>query len=439
MGEIMEKFEIEVVRTNSQIIFANYEAVRKWISDGVAEFESKEYKSLDETVKDRETLEIVKSKLKLVQEELRSPYAKADKQLEDLLKLVQKPLSAINKFEKELKQSAKKQQILSFAEGMLRNMGDYSNKIISSKAFFDEEWLKATYTDKKWKDAVSKKITSIVKDITSILRTDSERKVDLLAVYYETLSMDSIKNFMNNISSEISSIKEIEDEDKIVGYKVIKVYGTSSQMSQIFDQLELMEINFEEIEDGMPKNQEELLEPLFDSFVAFDIEHSGTYGAAYGDGPAEITEIGAIKVLNGKIVDQIDLLMNPGRKITKRNEQLTGITNEMVKDEPPVSVRIKEFKDFVGDMVLVGHNIKTVDLPFINLAGKKNGISFENSFFDTYFYAKKYKESENWENVKLEYLAGHFGINDPGHHRADNDARVNVEVYFKLKDLNNNR
>ena len=55
--------------------------------------------------------------------------------------------------------------------------------------------------------------------------------------------------------------------------------------------------------------------------------------------------------------------------------------------------------------------------------------------FDTYLYAKKFKEANKWDNVKLEYLAGQFGIEDPGHHRADNDARVNVDVYFKLKEL----
>lgn len=435
MVNIMERFEVEVVQKESEIVFANYEAVKKWISDGVAEFEGKEYTNPDEASKDREVLETVKNKLKAVQEELRSPYAKADKQLDDLLKIIQKPLSVINKYEKELKQNAKKQQIMSFAEGVLAGIENNSDKIISSKAFFDDDWLKATYTDKKWKDAVTEKIASISRDLTSISRTAGEKKAEMLAVYYETLSMDSIKNFVNNISSETSDIKEAEDTDKVIGHKVIKVYGTSSQMSQIFDELELMGIDFEEIEDGMPKEQEELLEPSFDSFVAFDIEHSGTYGAAYGDGPAEITEIGAVKVVNGKAVDQIDLLMNPGRKITKRNEQLTRITNEMVENEPPVSVRIKEFKDFVGDMILVGHNIKSVDLPFINLAGKKNGIAFENQFFDTCIYAKKFKEAKSWDNVKLEYLAGQFGIEDPGHHRADNDAKVNVDVYFKLKEL----
>lgn len=431
----MERFDVEVIKKDGQIVFNNYQAVRKWIEDGVAEFEGKKYCNPEEAQCDKEILETVKVKLKSVQEELRSPYAVADKQIEDLLKIIQKPLSVINKFEKELKQNAKKQTIMSYAEGVLAGLGEYSDKIISSKSFFDENWLKSEYTDKKWKDAVSEKVVSISKDITSIIRAGGDQKQSLLAVYYETLSMDSVKNFLGNVVEETSEVKELDDHDKVVGYKVIKVHGTSSQMTQLFDELELMGLEYVEVEDGMPKQQEELTEPTFDSFVAFDIEHSGTNGSAYGDGPAEITEIGAVKVINGKVVAQIDLLMNPGRKITKRNEQLTRITNEMVENEPPVSVRIKEFKEFVGDMILVGHNIKNVDLPFVNRAGKKNGIAFENPFFDTYTYAKKFEEVNNWDNVKLEYLAGQFGIEDPGHHRADNDARVNVDVYFKLKEL----
>ena len=180
----MEKFEVEVVQKESEIVFANYEAVKKWISDGVAEFEGKEYTNPDEASKDREVLETVKNKLKAVQEELRSPYAKADKQLDDLLKIIQKPLSVINKYEKELKQNAKKQQIMSFAEGVLAGIGNNSDKIISSKAFFDDDWLKATYTDKKWKDAVTEKIASISRDLSSIARTAGENKAELLAVYY---------------------------------------------------------------------------------------------------------------------------------------------------------------------------------------------------------------------------------------------------------------
>lgn len=432
----MKKFEIEVIKKNNQLVFSNFDSVKKWIEDGIEEYRGKTYINIDEASKDKEVLESVKEKIETVKKEVKKPYADVEKQLDSLLKIIKEPISDINKFEKELKQKALKEKIMSYAEGVATSLGGNAEKVLNSNSFFEDQWLLTSkFPEKKWKEAINEKIVEISKDINTISRTGGDKANSLLAVYFETLSMDSVKNFVKNVSDDIEIGKEIDEIDKVVGFNIIKIYGTSSQMSQIFDELELLGIDFEILEEGMPKEQKELYEPSFDSFVAFDIEHSGTYGVAYGDGPAEITEIGAVKVINGKVVDQIDLLMNPGRKITKRNEKLTRITNEMVKNEPPVSVRIKEFKDFIGDMVLVGHNIKTVDLPFINLAGKKNGIAFENPFFDTYTYAKKFKEEKGWDNVKLEYLAGQFGIEDPGHHRADNDAKVNVDVYFKLKDL----
>ena len=62
------------------------------------------------------------------------------------------------------------------------------------------------------------------------------------------------------------------------------------------------------------------------------------------------------------------------------------------------------------------------------------GSSFQTSIFDTYLYAKKFKEVKGWENIKLEYLAGQYGIKDESHHRTCNDAEVNAAVCFKLKE-----
>ena len=185
----------------------------------------------------------------------------------------------------------------------------------------------------------------------------------------------------------------------------------------------------------MPGNLEELTVPVFDSFVAFDIETSGTFGAAKGDAPSEITEIGAVKVENGEIVSRFTSLCNPGRKITPIATKVTHITDAMVASEPPVDVVIRLFAEFVGDSILVGHNIKSSDLHYITTAANRAGVAFENQFFDTYLYAKTLKEQQNWENVKLEYLSKVFGITQNEAHRAWCDAEANVDVYFKLKEL----
>jgi len=183
----------------------------------------------------------------------------------------------------------------------------------------------------------------------------------------------------------------------------------------------------------MPAAMTELTEPNFDSFVAFDIETTGTYGADNGDDPAEITEIGAVKVVNGQIVARFSELANPGREIVPSIARLTHITNEMVWNKPTIDEVIRKFKGFVGDSILVGHNIKSCDIPNITKAAKRAGIAFDNNYFDTYRYAKTLKDSMGWENVKLEYLSQQFGISQPDAHRAWCDAEANVGVYFRLQ------
>ncbi|MBQ1948117.1 MAG: hypothetical protein II359_05860, partial [Clostridia bacterium] len=74
------------------------------------------------------------------------------------------------------------------------------------------------------------------------------------------------------------------------------------------------------------------------------------------------------------------------------------------------------------------------DLHYIGRAAKKAGIAIENPFFDTYLYAKKFKDKNKWENVKLAYLSDYYGIEQPSAHRAYCDAEANVHVYFKLKE-----
>lgn len=225
------------------------------------------------------------------------------------------------------------------------------------------------------------------------------------------------------------------EEEAVTSYQVLKLTGTPEQMTQIRCLAKKLGMGVEVLEDGMPAAMTELTEPNFNSFVAFDIETTSTYGADNGDDPAEITEIGAVKVANGQIVDRFSELANPGREIVPSIAKLTHITNEMVKHKPPIDEVIRKFKDFVGHAILVGHNIKSCDIPHITKAAKRAGITFDNNYFDTYRYAKTMKDVMGWENVKLEYLSQLFGISQPDAHRAWCDAEANVGVYFNLRKL----
>ncbi len=224
------------------------------------------------------------------------------------------------------------------------------------------------------------------------------------------------------------------EEEAVTGYQILKIIGTPEQMTALMAQVKKLGMGVEVLEDGMPAAMTELTEPSFNSFVAFDIETTGTYGVDNGDAPAEITEIGAVKVVNGQIVERFSALANPGREIVPGIARLTHITNEMVQDKPPIDEVIREFKEFVGDAILVGHNIKSCDIPHITKAAKRAGVAFTNDYFDTYRYAKQLKEAMGWENVKLEYLARQFGVSQPDAHRAWCDAEANVGVYFGLRE-----
>jgi DNA polymerase III alpha subunit (gram-positive type) len=142
-----------------------------------------------------------------------------------------------------------------------------------------------------------------------------------------------------------------------------------------------------------------------------------------------------VKVVNGIVVDKFDELCNPGRKIVPRIARLTHIADSMVSDKPSVDEVIKQFKAFVGDSVLIGHNIKGCDIPHITRAARRAGVQFDNSYLDTKILAKKHKETHGWKNIKLTTLSEYFCITQTEAHRAWCDAEANAYVYLKLKEL----
>lgn len=217
------------------------------------------------------------------------------------------------------------------------------------------------------------------RDLETIQRSGGNHTQALTAHYLSSLSMDSVKAFRETLKEDLSAeeIAEEDTENAVTGYKILKITATEDQRASIMNQLELMGVEVEEIEDGMPKEMEELTVPDFDSFIAFDIETTGTFGAASGDDEAKNTEIGAVKVVNGQVADRFDELANPGRKIAPRIAKLTHITDEMVQDKSTVDEVIRMFADFCGGSILVGHNIKSSDLHYIIKAAKRAGVKME--------------------------------------------------------------
>jgi DNA polymerase III epsilon subunit-like protein len=107
----------------------------------------------------------------------------------------------------------------------------------------------------------------------------------------------------------------------------------------------------------------------------------------------------------------------------------------MVADKPPVDEIIRRFHAFVGDSILVGHNIKSSDLRYICKAADKAGVHFDMPFLDTYILSKQYKEKMGWDKLSLSYLSEYYGFEHKEVHRAWSDAEVNAQIYFELQKL----
>ncbi|WP_407383917.1 DUF1351 domain-containing protein [Ruminococcus sp.] len=395
---------------------------------------------------DKATLNKLKKALDERRKEIKKiymePYLAVEAQIKELTAMIDEPLAEIKAFTdrmEEVRKAAKRDEIKLFYDSISAPLGELSDPLFDSESFFDKKWLNASTKTKVWQDAVREKIAQAAADLSTIQQTGGRNTPALIDRYMESMDMAATTAYQKSLQQTEAAVQKeveaVEDEDKVTGYKVLKLLGTRQQMAQIMNQIELLGMDYEELEDGMPGELQELTELDFDSFVAFDIETTGTFGAANGDSEAEITEIGAVKVVNGQVVSREDWLCNPGRKIVPRIARLTHITDAMVENEPPVSEIIRRFADFIGDLPLVGHNIKNSDLHYITRAAKRTGVRMENAFFDTYHYAKQFQKAQGWDNVKLETLSRIFDIEQQSAHRAWCDAEANVGVYFKLKEL----
>ena len=440
----MKTFEIITSQTPGIVTFDNYELIKENLTRYVEEsFSDVDYSiaGIDAATADRDELKKTKDIITKTKKDLKTaysaPYVEIEKKLDELLKIIEGPFKAAKEFVDEAEANAKLQDIMSYADAKAQTLGDAGQKVINSDAFFNPKWLNKTFSIKHYQDEIDNIIQTAAKDINTIQATGGDNTNVLMARYYETLSMDGVKSFIDTLESDTEEIDTlaVESDKNAIGYKVLKITATEDQMAAIMDQLELMAMEVEEIEDGMPKPMDELTVPNFDSFVVFDIETTGTNGAASGDGEAKITEIGAVRVVNGEVVEKFDELANPGRKIVPRIARLTHITDDMVADKPSVDEVIKMFHEFVGNSIVVGHNIKSSDLRYITKAADKAGIHFDNQFLDTYILAKQFKEEMNWEKLNLSYLSSYYGFEHQEVHRAWSDAEVNAKIYFKLKKI----
>ena len=167
---------------------------------------------------------------------------------------------------------------------------------------------------------------------------------------------------------------------------------------------------------------------LRDSFVVFDIETTG-----FGPVNDKIIEIGAVKVVDGKMTETFSKFINPEIPIPYRIEQLTGINDNMVMDAPTIEVILPEFLAFCQGCALVAHNAD-FDTGFIREKAAQMGLTTDFTVLDTVNLARALQPELN--NFKLDTVAKACNVLLENHHRAVDDAMATAGIFVKyIKDL----
>lgn len=160
------------------------------------------------------------------------------------------------------------------------------------------------------------------------------------------------------------------------------------------------------------------------TFICFDIETTGLSAAR-----DKITEIGAVKVENGVITDTFSTFANPEMPIPQKITQLTGITDDMVKNAPSQSEAVGAFLEFAGDNVLVAHNAP-FDTSFIAKACEDMGREYNYTSIDTVAISRAILT--DIKNCKLDTVAKFLRLGDFNHHRATDDAEMLARIFINL-------
>jgi DNA polymerase-3 subunit alpha (Gram-positive type) len=250
-----------------------------------------------------------------------------------------------------------------------------------------------------------------------------EKRVELHA-HTQMSSMDavcSVKELVNRAASWGHKAIAITDHGVVQGFPDAMSAAKANDIKVLYGvEGYLVEDDFKIIEGANDKE-------LSQSFVVFDIETTG-----FSNTNDKITEIGAVKIQDFKVIDRFSELVNPEKDISYKIQELTGITNDLVKDKPTIEEVLPRFMDFIEDSVLVAHNAE-FDTGFISEKCRQMGLDYNSKSVDTLMLARVLLPE--LKRHRLNVVAKALGIQLLNHHRAVDDADATALIFIKFLEM----
>lgn len=334
-------------------------------------------------------------------------------------------------FEAEVKELKSGRSLLTF------KMTDYTNSILVKMFSRDKEdvalmekikkgmWVKVRGSVQN--DTFVRDLVLLANDVNEIKPkeredTAEEKRVEL-----------HLHTPMSQMDAVTSVTKLIEQAKKwghpaiaVTDHAVVQSFPEAYSAAKKYGMKVLYGVEANIVDDGVPIAYNEAHRLLMDdTFVVFDVETTGL-SAVYNT----IIELAAVKIKDGEIIDRFTSFANPHHPLSITTIELTGITDEMVKDAPDVEEVLQTFYDWIGDSVLVAHNAG-FDIGFFNAGLKKIGIPrVTNPVIDTLELARfLYPELKNH---RLNTLCKKFDIELTQHHRAIYDAEATGHLLMRM-------
>ena len=166
---------------------------------------------------------------------------------------------------------------------------------------------------------------------------------------------------------------------------------------------------------------------LPNDYVVIDLETTG-FDYNWDD----IIEMAAIRYRNGVEVERYAQLIAVDYSLPSFITDLTGISNEMLSVCPHIEEAIQDFSQFIGDDILIGHNV-SFDMRFLNNAYHNYmNKPLDNAYVDTMRISRKL--FPNWEHHRLCDLAEYYGLSNDHAHRSEVDCDITNRCYRNMRD-----